>query len=75
MTGTITSEKLRADAMRRVAVSPEEAAYWQGYRIGLTAESEHHAALLGSIGSPDGMRDARGRGYRDGRAFTGRAAQ
>jgi hypothetical protein len=61
----LSSEKRRADVLRYTAPYPESE-YWAGYRIGLTAESEHHEAFLASIGSPDAGRDARGRGYRDG---------
>lgn len=63
-------EKARADLMRDTATEPAEGEYWRGYRQGLTARSEHHDALLAAIGDHDQLRDARGRGYRDGRAFT-----
>ena len=61
-------EKHRADAMRQITESPEQD-YWMGYRIGLTADSPHAAALLGAVGGADRARDARGRGYRDGCAY------
>lgn len=54
--------------MRRTSGDPE-AAYWLGYRLGLTAQHEHEAAILAGIGSEDLSRDERGRGYQDGRAW------
>lgn len=65
---SLTSEKLRADTMRDVSEYPQTD-YWAGYRLGLTARSSYHEALLAAIGCHDAGRDARGRGYRDGLAF------
>jgi len=65
----IRGEKLRADAMRTTGETPKDTAYWEGYRVGLVGISQHHAAFQASVGSPDLVRDARGRGYRDARLW------
>jgi len=75
MADKILSEKLRVDALRRIARSADERAYLSGYRIGLSTKSEDHAVLLGGAGSYDPLRVARGRGYRDGLRFMARNAQ
>lgn len=65
---SLDHEKHRADAFRLAATDWREAEYWSAYRMALAARSEHHDALLAMIGDTDLVRDARGRGYRDGSA-------
>lgn len=73
MSDALAREKRRASLLSRTAADPE-AAYWLAYRLGLTCVHEHEAAILAGIGSEDQTRDARGRGYRDGRAWVADAA-
>lgn len=68
LTDATTREKLRADAQRRASAQPGEE-YWLGYRIALTRRHEDEETILGGVGTEDAIRDARGRGYRDGRAW------
>ena len=49
MSDTLSREKRRADTMRRLSAGTE-ADYWHGYRVGLTARSDHHDAMLAGIG-------------------------
>ncbi len=45
----------------------EEAAYWEGYRLGLVAGGPGKEGLASALGDPDSVRAARAWGYVDGR--------
>ena len=70
------SKLRRAAVMQRLETDPVQADWWAGYMRGL--RRGHHGEIFGTehehqiwmslAGSPDLLRDARGRGYRAGLA-------
>lgn len=71
MSDRLNSEKTKADTLRKVAQTPEEQSYWQGYRIGLLhagqgSVSQSHDAMMRHLDSVDLTQKARAQGYVDG---------
>ena len=64
----LNQEKRRADAMRRGSAHPEDW-FWIGYRLALSGPHVAEDSILEWIGGDDPTFDARGRGYRAGRAW------